>query len=270
MRPVLFSLFGLDIQSYGVSKAAAALLAAFLLGRAFHARGLTKDDAYSLVMWATIWGFVGAKVYFLLEHAGEITLHHLGGSGFTWYGGLIGGITAFLVIIRRRKLPATFVVDAAAIPLTLAYGVGRIGCWLSGDGTYGRPTDLPWGVALPHAMVPSQVPVHPTPLYETLAALVIAAALWLWQRRTRPALEVFGGYLILSGVSRFLVEILRINEPALFGLTQPQLWALVSVAVGVGVVVRRRLRSRSRSTPAVAPASADADGAPGERPFIEA
>ena len=143
MRPVLFSIFGFDVQSYGVSKAAAALLAAWLLGRAFQRRGLKTDDAYSLVMWATIWGFVGAKIYFLLEHTDEISLHHLGGSGFTWYGGLIGGIATFLIIIRRRQLPAAFVIDAAAIPMTLAYGVGRIGCWLSGDGTYGKPTTLP-------------------------------------------------------------------------------------------------------------------------------
>lgn len=249
MRPILFSVFGFDVQSYGVSKAAAALLAAFLLGRAFDRRGLKKDDAYSLVMWATIWGFVGAKIYFLLEHADEVTWHHLGGSGFTWYGGLIGGIATFLIIIRRRHLPAAFVIDAAAIPLTLAYGVGRIGCWLSGDGTYGKPTNLPWGVALPNAMVPSDVPVHPTPLYETLAALVIAAVLWALQRRTRPPLEIFGAYLVLSGVSRFLVEYLRINESALFGLTQPQLWALVSIVAGVAVIVHGRLRTR-RSEPA--------------------
>ena len=248
MRPVLFSIFGFDIQSYGVSKAAAALLAAFLLGWAFERRGLKKDDAHSLVIWATIWGFVGAKIYFLLEHADEITWHHLGGSGFTWYGGLIGGIATFLIIIRRRHLPAAFVIDAAAIPLTLAYGVGRIGCWLSGDGTYGKPTGLPWGVALPNAMVPSDVPVHPTPLYETLAALVIAAVLWALQRRVRPPLEIFGTYLILSGISRFAVEYLRINEPALLGLTQPQLWALASVVAGAAVVVHGRWRTR-RSAP---------------------
>lgn len=248
MQPVLFSILGFDIQSYGVSKAAAALLAAYLLGRAFARHGLKKEDAHSLVLWATIWGFVGAKIYFLLEHAGEFTWHHLGGSGFTWYGGLIGGITTFLVMIRRRHLPAADVIDAAAIPLTLAYGVGRIGCWLSGDGTYGKPTDLPWGVALPDGMVATDVPVHPTPLYETLAALVIAALLWSLQRRTRPPLEIFGAYLILSGIARFAVEHLRINEPALLGLTQPQLWAAASVIAGAAIIVRGRLRARSRGT----------------------
>lgn len=244
MRPVLFTVLGLHVQSYGLSKAAAALLAAWLLGRAFAGRGLSKDDAYSLVVWATVWGFAGAKVYFLLEHADELSWHHLGGAGFTWYGGLVGGVAAFLVVVRRRHLPAAFVVDAAAIPLTLAYGVGRIGCWLSGDGTYGTPTSLPWGEAFPNGVVPTDVRVHPTPLYEVVAAVVIAAILWALRRRARPPLELLGAYLVLSGISRFLVEFLRVDAPALLGLTQPQLWALASVAVGAGIVVRGRLRAR--------------------------
>src|SRR5665647_2933517 len=90
VRPVLFSVFGLDIQSYGASKALAALVAAFMLARAFEQRGLKRDSAYSLVMWATIWGFVGAKIYYLLEQLPNFDVHHLGGMGFTWYGGLIG------------------------------------------------------------------------------------------------------------------------------------------------------------------------------------
>jgi phosphatidylglycerol---prolipoprotein diacylglyceryl transferase len=131
-----------DIQSYGVSKALAALVAAFLLARVFERLALKRDSAYSLVMWATVWGFVGAKIYYLLEHFPTVTMHDLGGMGFTWYGGLM----AALVIVRRHQLPLGVVAGAAAIPLTVAYGIGRLGCLLSGDGTYGRPTSVPWGM----------------------------------------------------------------------------------------------------------------------------
>lgn len=234
MRPVLFSIFGLDVQSYGVSKALAALVAAYLLAKAFERLGFQRDSAYSLVMWATIWGFVGAKIYYLLEQP-TFSLHHLGGMGFTWYGGLIGGIAAAVVISRRHQLPLGAVAGAAAVPLTVAYGIGRLGCLLSGDGTYGRPTTLPWGMAFPHGVVAIDVPVHPTPLYEALAAIMIAAVLWAVGRKWNPP-AVFGAYLVLSGLSRFLVEYLRINEPAMLGLTQPQLWALGSLIAG-GVVI---------------------------------
>lgn len=236
MRPVLFSVLGFDIQTYGLSKVLAALLGAFLLGRAFQRNGLSRDLGHSIAFWATVWGFVGAKIYFLLEQLPNITTHDLGGSGFTWYGGLIAGVSSALWIIKRHKLPLATVAGAAAIPLTLAYGVGRIGCLLSGDGTYGKPTDLPWGMTFTHGAVPTTIAVHPTPLYETIAALFIAAALWGLTRYWRPA-AIFGAYLVLSGISRFLVEYLRINTPAFLGLTQPQLWSLLGTIVGLIIII---------------------------------
>jgi len=248
----LFSVLGLDVQSYGVSKALAALIGAFLLARAFERLNLKRDSAYSLVTWATVWGFVGAKIYYLLEHMPNLMLHDFGGMGFTWYGGLIGGVAAALVIVRRQHLPLGKVAGAAAIPLTLAYGIGRLGCLLSGDGTYGRPTSLPWGMAFPHGVVPTDVPVHPTPLYEALAAMAIAAILWgLRSHLNGPA--IFGSYLVLSGVSRFLVEFLRINEPGPLGLTQPQLWALAGLATGVVLVARNLHRNNAPLTTVDAP-----------------
>lgn len=125
MRPVLFSILGLDIQTYGVSKALAALAGAYLLGRAFERLG-----------------------------PGE------------WTG----------------------------------------------------------GVAL---------------LYEALAAVVIAAILWALGKRWNPP-AVFGAYLGLSGIARFLVETVRTNDPALFGLTQPQLWSLLSVVAGAILIAHTR------------------------------
>jgi phosphatidylglycerol:prolipoprotein diacylglycerol transferase len=100
-------------------------------------------------------------------------------------------------------------------------------------------------MTFPNGVVPATVPVHPTPLYEALAAVLIAAVLWALGKRWNPA-AVFGAYLALSGISRFLVEFLRINQPALLGLTQPQLWALVSLIVGVVLIVRAQYLNRSR------------------------
>jgi phosphatidylglycerol:prolipoprotein diacylglycerol transferase len=109
-------------------------------------------------------------------------------------------------------------------------------------------------MTFPHGVVPTNVPVHPTPLYEALAAVLIAAVLWALGKRWNPA-AVFGAYLALSGISRFLVEFLRINEPALLGLTQPQLWALISLIAGVVRIVRTQFLNRPR------PISAEALGA---------
>lgn len=239
MQPVLFSILGVDVQTYGLSKALAALAGAYLLGRAFERQGLKKDSAHSLVLWATVWGFVGAKIYFLLEQGGGITVHDLGGMGFTWYGGLVGGVLSALVVIHRHRLPLGIVAGAIAVPLTVAYGIGRLGCFFSGDGTYGEPSSLPWAMTFPNGVVATTIPVHPTPLYEALAAVGIAAALWALGTRWKPV-AVFGAYLVLSGTARFLVEIVRVNDPALLGLTQPQLWSIVSVLAGAVLLARTR------------------------------
>ena len=236
MLPVLFSVFGFPIQSYGVSKALAALVAAWMLARAFQRYGLPRQAASSLVLGVTVWGFIGAKVYFLLEHPDQ--WHHLTG-GFTWYGGFMSGSIAAMVIIRKHQLPLSLVAGLAAAPLSMAYAIGRVGCFLSGDGTYGKPSGLPWAVAFPNGTVPTTVPVHPTALYEALFAASLAVGLlWLGARGVRPPLIV-ATYLALSGAARFAVEFLRINRPALFGLTQPQLWSLLLVAAAGAIVVVR-------------------------------
>jgi phosphatidylglycerol:prolipoprotein diacylglycerol transferase len=87
-----------------------------------------------------------------------------------------------------------------------------------------------------------------------LAAVVVAAALWALGKRWNPP-AVFGAYLVLSGISRFLVEFLRINEPALLGLTQPQLWALASLLTGAVLIVRDRDLNRPRGPADIAPAA---------------
>ena len=112
------------------------------------------------------------------------------------------------------------IFDAGSPAAALGYGIGRIGCFLSGDGDYGIPTSLPWGMSFPNGLVPTTQRVHPTPIYELIVACAIAW--WLWRMRItnrstraqRETRQVFAAYLILTGVARFLVEFIRIN-PAL-------------------------------------------------------
>jgi phosphatidylglycerol:prolipoprotein diacylglycerol transferase len=102
-------------------------------------------------------------------------------------------------------------------------------------------------------MVPTDGPVHPTPLYEALAAFAIAALLWSLRKRVAP-LAVFGSYLVLSGTARFLVEFVRTNDEALLGATQPQLWSLLLVAIGVALLIRQRRTLQGPAAHDAAPA----------------
>ncbi len=236
MRPVLFELGGLEITSYGVSKVLAAIVAGLLLAVELRRRGRDPDAAYSLALAGLLGGFAGAKLYYLAEHAGSLSIHDLGGSGFTWFGGFIGGALATAVVARRHAIPLGLLAGMAAAPLAVAYGVGRLGCLLAGDGTYGTPSDLPWAMSFPEGTVPTLTQVHPTPLYEALGAFLVGALLWRLRARLAP-LALFALYAVLMGVSRFLVEFIRLNDEVLLGLSQPQLWSLA--LVGAGILVAR-------------------------------
>jgi phosphatidylglycerol:prolipoprotein diacylglycerol transferase len=239
MRPVLFEILGFPVQSYGVSKVLAALVAGVLLSRAFRQAGWDPEKAWNMVVYGTVVGFIGAKVYYVAEHASTLSWHHLGGSGFTWYGGMLAGLATVMALARVYRLPWGRLAGMSAVPLSLAYGIGRLGCFLAGDGTYGRPTDLPWGMSFPHGVVPTVEPVHPTALYEAAMAFALAAVLWSLRRRTAP-LTLFGIYAFLSGLARFWVETLRINEPVVAGLTQPQLWSTALMVTGLTLLLRSR------------------------------
>jgi len=163
--------------------------------------------------------------------------------GFAWFGGLTFGIAALLLQGQFSKIGALRMLDLAAPAAAVGYGVGRIGCLLSGDGCYGVPTTLPWGMSFPNGLEPTREHVHPTPLYEFLISLVIAW--WLWKRGGKKygTGEIVGQYLVLSGLARFLVEFLRRNPHVLWGLSNAQLASLGSVALGVALILFAKRKS---------------------------
>lgn len=140
-------------------------------------------------------------------------------------------------MIAHKRLPVAALAGVAGIPLAVAYAIGRIRCFLAGDGTYGVASDLPWAMSFPDGTVPTIERVHPTALYEAAGAFLIAALLWRLRGRIAPV-RLFGLYVILSGLARALVEIVRRNDAVLGGLTQPQLWSLALVALGVVLLLR--------------------------------
>jgi phosphatidylglycerol:prolipoprotein diacylglycerol transferase len=225
-----------------------------------------EEDASALIFAAGVGGIVGAKVYYAILNRDWHLLFDR--SGLVWYGGFILGAAAVLFTINRRRLPVWELADAVAPALALGYAIGRIGCFLVGD-DYGRPTDLPWGVAFPVGLppttagelrqmfglsIPASIPdsqllrVHPTQIYETLSCLAIwGIGLWLFRRRLRPG-QTAMIILALLAVERFLVEILRAKDDRFFGpLTLAQVISLAVLAL-VGVIAwlrRGRLAPRT-------------------------
>lgn len=263
MYPTLFRIGHFHVATYGLVVALAFMAAAWLAARGFRDRGLRGDEAWSLLGYALIGGFVGAKLYYAALHGpGEL----LSRAGMVWYGGLIGGGLAVAWAIHRRGLPFRKVADALAPALAVGHGIGHVACFFSGD-SYGVPSSLPWAVAFPRGAppstagnlrnafgvdVPASIPddvllrVHPTMLYSAAALLLLAAFLWWYRHRSGAPGRLFGLYLVLAGTERFLVEFLRAKDDRLlWGMTTAQAVALALVLVGA--VVLRTMRGGGRT-----------------------
>lgn len=223
-----------------------AFIAAYLALRADIHRRALQADAQNIVTVCALLGIVGAKLYHVLESPADLIADPIGEifsrSGFAWFGGFVGVLLALYLLARRYKLSYLALLDTCAPAAALGYAVGRIGCLTSGDGDYGTPTSLPWGMSFPNGLVPTTVPRHPTPIYEAIAATLIFWYLWRVGAKSRQTGQVTGLYLIWMGIERFLVEFIRINPKSFFGLTNAQAASLVSIVAGsiILISVRRR------------------------------
>ena len=237
MLPEL-DILGFEVRTFGLMVLVAYVAVLLVLTRRVRELGLPARYAGEGALLCTVSGFVGARLYYVLDHSGDAgptTEALLKGGGLTWYGGFVAGALAAIAYIRFRRVPFGVAIDIGAIVVAVAQAVGRIGCQLSGDGDYGKPSDVPWAMGYPDGTVPTPpgVEVHPTPLYEAVALSLIAWLLWSRRDRYRPGV-VCGLYLVLAGAQRFLVEFLRLNDEVSAGLTAAQLISLAMIAVGLG------------------------------------
>ncbi|MGD0962600.1 MAG: prolipoprotein diacylglyceryl transferase family protein [Candidatus Acidiferrales bacterium] len=273
----------LTLPTFGLMVATAMLCAYFVLRADILRRGIAPDrtaaaaTAEAFIALPCLVGIVGAKLYHELQSPREFFAHPLeqilSQYGFAWFGGLLAGFAAYAWLTWMRRTPLLEMLDAGSPAAALGYGIGRIGCFLSGDGDYGIPTSLPWGMSFPKGLVPTTARVHPTPLYELIVAAMIAG--WLWRLGARqiaarspstnkggasanaaaepsiPCGTVFAAYLALTGVARFLVEFIRINPRSFLGMSNAQSVGLLSAIVGMAL--GWYLRKRAVSEPAPVP-----------------
>ena len=245
MYPVLFRIGAFEVTSFGVMVALASLVGLWLFRRELE-RSRLPAGALDAAIVGVIGGLLGAKLLWTVEHAGEGSLTELllSRGGLSWYGGLIGGVGAGLACIIWRGYPVLSTLAAATPALAFGHLIGRIGCLLVGD-DYGTPTDLPWGIAFPEGLPPTNVPVHPTQVYEAIGLGVLGWCLLRWRRGDLPDAIVLGRYLLAAGTLRFVIEFVRVNERVALGLSVAHWVSLAAMAVGVGVIAAHQ---RARST----------------------
>jgi phosphatidylglycerol---prolipoprotein diacylglyceryl transferase len=253
-----------SIGTFGLCLWLASVFACWTLYRNFRRFGVDAD-AVGVAAYTTVGGVVGAKLWHVLEEP-ALLMHQplqvlFDRAGFAWFGGLLAGIAVLLWAGRQARIGGLGMLDLAAPAVAVGYGVGRIGCLVSGDGDYGIPSHLPWAMSFPHGLVPTDQRVHPTPIYEFLVALLIAR--YLWWRGTKmgeeprlPLGQITGEYLVLTGVARFLVEFIRINPRIYWGMSNAQVASLGSIVAGFLLILWARWRSTTSTSRAAVPVEA--------------
>lgn len=226
----------------------------------------------TFIAWAAIAGIIGAKVFDNLEYWDRFmqdpVQNLLSFSGLTYYGGLICGAFAVLYISGKNGIKAIHMADVSGPGLMLAYGVGRIGCQLAGDGDWGinninpKPNwlswapDWMWSFKYPHNVINEGVPipgcdgkfchelavaVYPTPFYEAVACIMLFFFLWSIRKKIKTPGVLFCIYLIVNGLERFFIELIRVNSKyhiGSFAFTQAELISTLLVLGGlVGMVI---------------------------------
>ena len=264
MYPILFEFGPFIISSFGVMMVIAFLLGNYLLRRDVVAQGYDPIIADDITFRAAIGGILGAKVYYLFETiptgqaadnvsglieiiAGIFTLSggriaagiQNFGAGLVFLGGLIGGVAAITWYVYRKKLNWLEIADLAAPFLVLGHGIGRIGCFLVGD-DYGIASNLPWAIAFPKGLPPTDITVHPTQLYEMAAYFSIFFYLRYRKRNQQFKGEIMFEYLFLGGLARFMVEFIRTNTKYLFDLSGAQYLSILMMGIGAYQMWKRR------------------------------
>lgn len=249
MRPVLFSLWGININGYGLMIGLGIVAAVLLFTNRASKEGYDEDSILNMIIIAIVSGVVGGKILYIITDIQAIIkepemLKNFG-SGFVIYGSIIGGVLAFYLYCKRKAWNFIKVFDIAIPSLPLAQGFGRIGCFLAGC-CYGAVTDLPIGVEFKNSpFAPSGVHLHPTQIYSSIFDFALAAfLLWYYKREHRQG-RVFAMYMIIYSIGRFLVEFLR-DDPrgAVGSLSTSQFISLFVLILGIGFYNLDKIKGR--------------------------
>lgn len=213
MRPVLFSVFGVNVYGYGTMIAIGICSAVILLGYRAKQRGYNEDHMFNMSIIAVISGVIGGKLLFIITEITSIIkdpaiLKDIG-NGFVVYGSVIGGAVAVYFYSKRRKWNTLKIFDMVIPTVALAQGFGRIGCFLAGC-CYGKETALPIGVEFRNSIfAPPNVIRHPTQIYSSCFDFLLALFLLWYDRKKHKEGRTFALYVIIYSAGRFLVEFLR-------------------------------------------------------------
>lgn len=264
-----FELFGrsvgpLTLHTYGVLLAVAFLAGLWVAGRQARKAGLESERITDLAVYVLIAGLIGAKLLLLVVEWSYYSenpklLFSILQSGGVFYGGLLAALPVAWWYVRRHDLPGWRTADVLAPGVALGQAIGRLGCFAAGC-CFGRPAEVPWSVTFTSVQAartvgtPLDTPLHPTQIYESLAALgIFFTLLWIAGRKRFHG-QVVLGYVTLYAAVRFAIEFYRGDSSrgvVLGGLLSTSQFIALLMVVGAALLLPYLLKTQR--TPSAAP-----------------
>ncbi len=268
MHPILFEYGPLRIGSYGVTLAIAFISAFLLINWQFRKNNCDVELAWDLHFFAIFGGMIGSRLLFIFENFKEFLAAPLSmifsTTGFSVLGGYILALVLCIIRVRVAGEPFFKIADIYVPGMAMGYMIGRLGCIVAGDGCYGLPCELPWAMSFPKGLVPTlstenpslaatfarlfpdkpipvDIHVHPTPLYESASTLALLLILLLVNWRIGSGRR-FAFFLVWFGISRFLVEFIRLNPFIYWGMSSSQLLSLFFILAGLVIAATSQSR----------------------------
>ena len=250
MKIELFSIGPLTIHGYGFMIALGILCCVMMATYRAKQYQMNSDAILDIAIWGVIAGFVGAKLmYVIVEFPRflENPMAVLGSEGFVVYGGITVGVLTAIGYCKIKKLAFLEYFDLCAPSISLAQGFGRIGCFLAGC-CYGRETDSIFGVVFPESgLAPSGVKLLPTQLFSSAGDFLITIVLLLYYKKKKHSGDVGAMYMLLYGVGRFLIEILRNDNRGAVGALSTSQFISIFIVIGALILFQWNKRREAKA-----------------------
>ena len=253
MLPFLFKIGDFELPTFYTMMLIASLVGTTITYRLAKRAQLSPLAAIDISIIGTLMGIFGARIFHIvIEHPGyylENPTHvwQIWRGGLVWYGGVIIGSASVVAYLKRKKLPILPYIDVLTPALAVVLFFGRVGCFSVGC-CFGQPTHLPWGIIFPSYTEAGRqfpaLPLHPTQIYEAVATLAIAYAMFRVELKKRFYGQTTAFYLIIYALVRSAIEILRADADRgiFFGVSTSQI--ISALAIGLGIFLYRHCKTR--------------------------
>jgi phosphatidylglycerol:prolipoprotein diacylglycerol transferase len=247
MHPILLQIGPLTLRTYGALVALAFLAALRMSKWAIQLRGIPEKFLMDLSLVLVSFGILGSRLFYVLLNWPYYAAHPMDSlkvweGGLVFYGGFAVAAIAGYLYTRKNGISPAVMADCLAPALAMGQAIGRWGCFFAGC-CYGRPTTVAWAVRFkdPASLAPLDLAIHPVQVYEACGNLAIAFILWrhLLKKPQGPAGQTFWLYVLLYGVLRFGMEILRGDDrgPLWADMYPSQVIAIIAILISASILI---------------------------------